>query len=224
MLHSLNRVNHSLAREENVRTMTCTLTTRTWAIIGGMTGVVLMALVGGTLFFTHSPVRSEDALRPQFLEQYIRAQLKLAQIELKQVQQTNARIPNVFPKAFEDRLRDHVMIKEEQLKVIQNEGRDNFVKIHKLFADTQLKMAVLELQRAQLANNASPEAVPEIEVQRLESAVEVLRLHAALADSPLDQQSSMTFLMWQLDELSEDVLNLEMKVSMLSMGWRKLGP
>ena len=54
--------------------------------------------------------------------------------------------------------------------------------------------------------------------------MEVARLHSALAENPKDLQSSIGLLMFQVDELTNDVVDLELKVAMLSMGWHNPVP
>jgi hypothetical protein len=123
-----------------------------------------------------------------------------------------------------ERQRNHILIKEEQLKFFQKEGRDDFVNVHNHLADANLKVAQLDLESAKSANRKMSCDVPNLEIQRLEANAEVARLHSVLAGNTIDLQSSTSLLMFQVDELTNDVVDLELKVAMLSMGWHNPVP
>ena len=199
---------------------------KTWTVacLSGLMGAVFMSLIGNVLNFAPSTVHSEETPRPKLLEQYISAQVKLAKVELQQIEGFNSRFKNLYPKGIEERQRNHIMIKEEQLKFFQKEGRDDFVSVHNHLAGAKLKMAKLDLEAAQTANRKMPGVIPDLEIQRLEANMEVARLHSALAENPKDLQSSIGLLMFQVDELTNDVVDLELKVAMLSMGWHNPVP
>jgi hypothetical protein len=191
--------------------------------LSGLMGAVFMTLINN-FSFAPATAYSEETSRPKMLEQYIAAQVKLAKVELQQIEQFSGRFKNLYPKGMVERQRNHIMIKEEQLKFIQKEGRDDFVNVHNHLADANLKVAQLDLESAKSANRKMSCDVPNLEIQRLEANAEVARLHSVLAGNTKDLQSSTTLLMFQVDELTNDVVDLELKVAMLSMGWHNPVP
>ena len=197
--------------------------TLTVAFLSGLMGALCMTLIGN---FSLGPatVHSEETLRPKLLEQYIAAQVKLAKIELLQIQHFNNRFKNIFPMGLQERLQNHVAIKEDQLKHYQSDGQDDSSSVHKHLAEGNLRIAKLDLESALEANRKMPGVVMDLEIKRLEAAVDVARLHAQLAESSKDLQSSMSLLMFQVNELTNDMVDLEFKVSLLSMGWHLPAP
>lgn len=143
---------------------------------------------------------------------YAQASLKLAEIDLRKAEEQNKKVPRTIPQVIVERLRRNVAVSEAQLEQALQPSAGGAVNVHVRYAEERVRIAELEIEKAQKARQRDPDAVPAVEVERLALAADVARLRLDMWRNPVYLPSLLDQMQWQLDRLSEEVIDLNKRV------------
>jgi hypothetical protein len=136
------------------------------------------------------------------LEQYAKAQMKLAEVDLRRVEEYNARVPHTFPKIYVDELRSNLETAREQVKFVQASGEQDLFKLQLRSLATSARMAQNDFDQAKEVNRTMPGAIRQVDLDQLSAAADVATLRLKLAEEPGQSRSPVDLLHWHVERLS----------------------
>jgi hypothetical protein len=145
---------------------------------------------------------------------YARAHLALANLDLRRAMDMDNQIPNFYTNSAMESLRRHVAIDQEQLKQAIQAPNGNFHDIFVRSAEASLKMAKADLRRKQKAREKMPSDTSIYEEKRAEAIVEIAKLQLEITNDKESSQYSLMYLQWQIEELRNQVLELQLQVKL----------
>ncbi len=143
---------------------------------------------------------------------YARANLQLAEIELRSALTENEKIPNLYTVQTIQRLRNNVGCAQEMLHQETHPGDDRPHALHLREVEGTLKLAESGLAAAVAANKKVPGSVPDLEIERLRATADVAGLALEKAREPAVTQSPMDHLQWQLDRIRSELARLYVRM------------
>ncbi len=143
---------------------------------------------------------------------YARASLELAKIELKKLEEQNKKVPRVVPAIIVERAKMNVKVAEAQVEQAIGPSAGGTANVHIRYAEERVKVAELEFEKAKEARRRNPDAVIELEVERLRLVAETARLRLAMWRDPVYLPSLLDQMQWELDRVSEEVVELNKRV------------
>ncbi len=143
---------------------------------------------------------------------YARASLELAKIELKKLEEQNKKVPRVIPAIIVARAKMNIKVAEAQVEQAIGPSAAGTANAHIHYAEERVKVAELEFEKAREARQKNPDAVIDLEVERLGLVAETARLRLAMWRDPVYLPSLLDQMQWELDRLSEEVLELNKRV------------
>ncbi len=184
-----------------------------------LTGVGLLCFAGLYAFAQPPVVQRGDqatgqreAKEEESLEvRYARAHLDLAKLDLKRAEYWNQRIPDIITNRTMDFLRKHVEVDAEQLRQSQ---QPDFADIHQIYvrgAKAALDLAESDVARKQAAFEEVGGTYTALELDRAIAVLNVARLNYERTVSQQDSLQTISYLQWQLEELRNQILELQIK-------------
>ena len=167
-------------------------------------------------FETSFVASQEEKPKTGLLEQYARAQLRLAEVDLRRVEEYNAKVPHTFPALFVEELRSNLETAREQVKFVQTNGEQDLFQLQLRSLATSAKMAQDDVEQAKEVNRAMPGAIRQVDLDQLSAAADVATLRFKLAGEPGKSRSSVDLLHWHVERLSSEVQALQRRVDELS--------
>jgi len=148
--------------------------------------------------------------------QLAKARLKLANLELKRVSAANKRLPGLYSLVTIELLRRDVNIAQMRLDALSRSGAANTHAAHLRWLESTVKIAEFRWKTAERLRERSPELseASQVETQRLRA--EVARLALARARDPARVATPVDHMQWQLDQLRQELLELTLRVEILS--------
>jgi hypothetical protein len=143
---------------------------------------------------------------------YARAHVKLAMLDLKRAEYWNKMIPNMISARTIDFLRKHVEIDLEQLRQSQQEDYADVHQIYMRGAKAAVDLAEADVARKQAASKAAGDAYNTLELDRALAVADVARLNLERTKSQDRSMQTISDLQWQLEELRNQVLELQIQV------------
>ncbi len=187
-----------------------------WAVLGLAFGWSMAALWRGSAQGGEGPAAEQKGEESPNVR-YARAALRLAQVTLQEANEANQRMPKTVPETDVSRLDQNARLAELQLKAALDPSIHGFHGENLLLAESAIKVAEADYQKALQANKKFPGAVGKSKLERLRLEVEVSRLHLEREKTlGEDTASRMTELHWQLEQLRDEVLHLRSRVEQLS--------
>ncbi len=175
--------------------------------IGAAVCVAAIGVIAGAAQQQRSTVSEEPiAVR------YARASLELAKIELKKLVEQNKKVPRAVPAILVERAKMNVKVAEAQLEQAVGPSAAGTANVHIRYAEERVRVAELEFEKAKEARRRNPDAVIELEVERLGLVAETARLRLAMWRDPVYLPSLLDQMQWQLDRLSEEIIELNKRV------------
>jgi len=157
-----------------------------------------------------SPARPAESLDVQ----YARAQLALAEANLKRVEEINRRVARAVSDKVVDEYRGDLAVAKARLELTSRGDTDSF-QVWLRSAEANLKSAERAWQNATLANRHMPATVEPLDVERLRLRAEVCRVELeqgrALAGATRQAQ-----LEWRVRTLTSEVDRLDEAVFRLN--------
>ena len=143
---------------------------------------------------------------------YARAHLELAQLDLKRAEYWNRRIPDLISARTIDFLKKHVEVDAEQLRQSQQENYADVSQIYLSGAKAALELAEADVARKQATFSSNGGTASALELDRALAVANVARLNLERTMSQNDSSQSISYLQWQLEELRNQILELQIKV------------
>ena len=167
-------------------------------------GVLLAALLGVCGSFGVQMAAADDGLQLR----YAMARLKLAELDLQRAVKLNRPTPNAIGGLEITRLTNHVRLMQRQLEIAQGKPQSSARELGLAVAELAAETARADLDAARAANKRSPRAVKEINIQRLETMVEIAELRLELYRNPSYVPSPIDEMQWHIDQLTEQLIDL----------------
>ena len=139
---------------------------------------------------------------------YAMARLKLAELDLQRAVKLNRPTPNAIGGLEITRLTNHVRLMQRQLEIAQGKPQSSARELGLAVAELAAETAHADLDAARAANKRSPRAVKEINIQRLETMVEIAELRLELYRNPSYVPSPIDEMQWHIDQLTEQLIDL----------------
>ena len=146
---------------------------------------------------------------------YARAYLRLTELELKSAKNTNAKVPGVISAVEVDRLKMNVAVAQAQLQNALRPNAVSKVQVHLRYAEEKVATARKEYKRAQRVRKINAEALSDDELERLKLVMEVAQYRLEMWRDPTYLPSLLDHMQWQIDRLSEEIVQLHKRTQML---------
>jgi len=172
-----------------------------FALILGIAGI-------GVLAGASQQRQQGNPAEEQVSVRYARASLELARIELQKHLEQEKKVPRGIPAIVIERSRMNVKVAEAQLEQALLPATSGTIHVQVRYAEERVKIAELEYEQAKKARLLNPNAVLELEVERLGLVAETARLRLAMWRDPVYLPSLLDQMQWQLDRLSEEIIDL----------------
>ena len=182
---------------------------RRCAVGGAFASLLLVIALAAALGQAPGQVQSsarepEESLGVRFA----RANLRLAEIDLKIVLAGNQKLPNLHTTHTIMRLRNSVAYAKEMLRYEMDRQDDGRSKLYLLEVEGDLALAESDLKTATAANRQATGSVNDLEIERLRSVVDVAQLAVEKARSLSATHSPAELLQWQVDRLRSDLTRI----------------
>ena len=146
---------------------------------------------------------------------YARAQLRLAETNLRKVELTNERFAKTLSAAVISEYQEDLVIAKAQLQNTLQGGELDQYTTWVRAAESNWKSAEANYKNASSANQKQPGSVGGIDLDRIRLRVEITRLQfergKALASAPMDKK-----LQWQISVLNDEVARLKIQTSRIA--------
>lgn len=142
---------------------------------------------------------------------YARAHLELAKMDLRRAMELNVRMPNVLPLGTIDALRRHVEIDEEQLKQYLKGENADLRGIYIRSAEAAVKIAEANLKRDRAIAERLGDTSSGRDVEHAMVVAKLAKLNLERIRTEETSQSELTHLQWEIEELRNQVLDLQLK-------------
>ena len=168
-------------------------------------------------FANHFVASQEEKPSMKLLEQYARAQMRLAEVDLRRVEEYNARTPHTFPAIYVEELYSNLEAAREQVKFVQANGEQDLVQLQLRGLATSARMAQNDLNQAKDVNRTMPGAIRQIDLDQVSAAADVATLRLKLAEEPGKSRSSIDLMQWHVERLTSEVQALQRRVDELNL-------
>ena len=182
-----------------------------------VTLALFVAISGGWLagrLMSADPPKSNDADQlAKINAQIARAELHLAETELKVLVDANTNLPNTFPRSAVMKLQQIV---DAAKKRVEQSGKGDSADLHSSYialTAAEMNSAATNYRTALAANKQIKDAVPALELERLHITAELAKLRSDRAQNA-GGVSDIVLLGWQLDDLREEVRNISQQVEL----------
>ena len=188
-----------------------------------VTGIfmIVSAMIGGLLIATADQPKAEETLaevndNESIDIRYARAHLELAKLDLRRALEWNKRVPHLFPAVTIEKLRRHVVIDEEQLKQCLMGQDSDLHEVCIRTAEAAVEIAEADLKRKRGVHERMPTTFSALNVERSRAAAKVARLNLERTRAQETAESVVAHLQWQIDELRNQVLELQLQLEMVA--------
>lgn len=139
---------------------------------------------------------------------YAEARLRLAELDLEQAISVNEQAHGAIGDREMHRLRTHVAMLKRQVEIAREHPRTAARHASIAAAEAACADARGDLDAALRANQRTPGAVSDINVARLRAKVDVAEIRTALCASPEYELSLLAELEWNIEQLTDEVIDL----------------
>ena len=148
---------------------------------------------------------------------YAEAYLKLAEVQLELQLNATRTSPEAFSEREIDRSRMNVAVAREQLRLVSTPKRDA-IQLHLKHAQEQASVADGDYQRALKAQASFVGTYSDLTMKEFQLKAEVAQLRLAIWSNPgTNVLSLLDHMHWQLERVSEEVLDLQKRVDKLEL-------
>lgn len=168
-------------------------------------------------FATSVVVSQEEKPSVGLLEQYATAQVRLAEVDLRRVEEYNARVPHTFPTLYVEELRSNLETAREQFKNVRTNGEQDLVQSQLRGLATSARMAQNDFNQAKEVNRTMPGAIRQVDLDKLHAAADLATLRLKLAEESGKSGSPIDIMHWHMERLSSEVQALQRRVDELSL-------
>ena len=143
---------------------------------------------------------------------YAMARLKLAELDLQRAIKLNRPTANAIGALEITRLTNHLRLMQRQLEIAQGKPQSSAREVGLVAAELAVETAEADLDAARAANARSEGAIKKINIQRLETKLEIAKIRLELYKNPSYVPSPIDEMQWHIDQLTEQLLDLRHRV------------
>ena len=143
---------------------------------------------------------------------YAQARLRLAELDLERAMAANAASKDSVGSREVQRLRTHVEMLKDQVAIAHSHPRTAARQAAAVAAEAACTDARADLEAALRANQRTPGTVSEINLERLRAKVELAEVRLAMCKSPDYELSLLAELEWNIEQLTDEVIDLRHRV------------
>ncbi len=159
------------------------------------------------------PATPATAAAPNELQvRYAQARLRLAELDLERAVAANAASTNSIGDREVQRLRTHVEMLKHQVEIARSHPRTAARQAAAAAAEAACTDTRADLEAALRANQRAPGTVSDINVERLRAKVELADVRLAMCKSPDYELSLLAELEWNIEQLTDEVIDLRHRV------------
>jgi hypothetical protein len=147
---------------------------------------------------------------------YARARLGLAKLDLRRAIEWNKRVPNLLSTATIEKLRQHVVLHDEQLKQCLRGENTDFHEVCIRSAEIALVIAKADVTRTRAIHERMPSASTELDVERALAVATIAELNLEKTRTEKTSQSLLSQIQRQIEELRVQVLELQLKLEIVA--------
>lgn len=160
-----------------------------------------------------APETAPTAAAPHDLPvRYAQARLRLAELDLERAIAANTALPNSIGDREVQRLRTHVEMLRRQVEIARSHPRTAARQAATVAAEAACTDARGDLDAALRANERTPGTVSDINVERLRAKVDLAEVRVAMCKSPEYELSLLAELEWNIEQLTDEVIDLRQRV------------
>lgn len=180
--------------------------------------LALMVAISGGWFAGHlmsadPPKASDSDSLAKINAQIARAELHLAETELKVLVDANTKLANTFPRSAVMKLQQVVNAAKKRVEQADKADSHTMLASYVALTAAELNSADTNYRTALAANKQIKDAVPALELERLKITAELAKLRNDRAQQA-GTASEVSLLSWQLDDLREKVRNISQQVEL----------
>ena len=177
---------------------------------------VLLATVWGIHNAWGQALQEEPGALARHLQvRYADARLQLAETDLQIALETNQRVEGAVPEAELTRLRANVEVARELLDISKEYTHGSTPPAQLTAAETAAKIADLDLRNALQVNAARAGTISAARVRRLRIKAEMANIRVELWKDPYYIPSLIDEMQWQIDRLTEQVIELTQRIEVV---------
>lgn len=143
---------------------------------------------------------------------YAMARLKLAELDLQRAVTLNKPTPNAIGALEITRLTNHVRLMQRQVEIAQGKPQSSAREVGFAAAELACETAQADLDAARAANKRAEGAVKKVNMQRLETKLEIAQIRLQLYKNPDFVPSPIDEMQWHIDQLTEQLIDLRHRV------------
>jgi len=143
---------------------------------------------------------------------YAMARLRLAELDLERALAANQQVKGAVGEREIARLRDHIRLLERQVEITREQPRTAARQATIAAAELARDNAVADLEAARRANQRATGSVSGINIERLETRVELAEIRVELCRNPAYELSLLDEMQWNNDQLTDQMIDLRQRV------------
>lgn len=143
---------------------------------------------------------------------YAQARLRLAELDLQRAIVANEKVRDAIGDREVQRLRNHVDMLKRQVAIAREHPRTAARQASIAAAETACVDARADLEAAERANQRTPGTISDLAMERLRAKVDLADIRLEVCGSPGGELSLLAELEWNLEQLTDEVIDLRHKV------------
>lgn len=156
--------------------------------------------------------QSAEAAAAQLRLGYAVARLRLAELDLERAVVANHAAKGAVGNREIDRLKNHVALVRHQLEIARGQPRTASRQATMAAAHVARDNARADLDSALKANQLAPGAVSDLNLERLRARLELAEIRVALCQNSASGLSLLDEMQWNIDQLTDEVIDLRHRV------------
>lgn len=143
---------------------------------------------------------------------YAMARLKLAELDLERAVRANRATNGTIGDRELDRLRSHIRVMEKRLEIARARPRTASRQVIVAAAEAACEDARGDLDSAARSNERTPGSVSDLNLERLRAKLDLAEIRLELCRNPDYELSLLDEMQWNIDQLTDEVIDLRHQV------------
>lgn len=161
---------------------------------------------------SNGPHTSPAATAHDLQVRYAQARLRVAELDLARAIAANDTVGNAIGDREVERLRNHVAMLRRQVEIAREHPRTAARQASIAAAEAACADARADLEAAERANHRTAGSVSDTNLERLRAKVDLADVRLELCTSPEYELSLLAELEWNVEQLTDEVIDLRHKV------------
>ncbi len=175
--------------------------------------VVILSIAAANSPAQNPPTDADKATELQV--RYADARLRLAKADLELARELNATVEGTIPEVEVARLRTNIAVAKRQLEIAKEYTHGSTMPVQLKAAEAGVAMAEAELKSALEVNTRLPKTFNATRIKKLRIKLELAKLRVEMWKDPNYLPSLVDQMQWQIDRLTEQVIELDERVDSL---------